>query len=57
MKVPAAIATGPGENVDLRTIDIDNPRADEVLVRIVGVGNCRRWTPDSQKQRIKRRLP
>lgn len=39
-KVEAAVAVGPGLPFERRTLDLDAPRADEVLVRIVGVGVC-----------------
>lgn len=40
MDILAAIATGAGKPFELRTVQLDAPRDDEVLVRIVGVGVC-----------------
>jgi aryl-alcohol dehydrogenase len=36
----AAVATGPNLPFELRTLTLDAPRADEVLVRVAGVGIC-----------------
>jgi aryl-alcohol dehydrogenase len=40
MQVQAAVAIGAGQRFDIRTLDLDDPRDDEVLIRIVGVGVC-----------------
>lgn len=40
MQVLAAVATGPGEPFSLQNLQLDAPRDDEILVRIVGVGVC-----------------
>lgn len=40
MRIKAAIATGPGKSFEIRTVEIDDPRDDEILVRVVGVGVC-----------------
>jgi len=40
MKVQAAVAVGAGQPFVLQTLDLDEPRDDEVLVRIAGVGVC-----------------
>jgi aryl-alcohol dehydrogenase len=40
MKVTAAVTPGKGEPFQLREIELDAPRADEVLVRIVATGVC-----------------
>lgn len=40
MRVQAAVATGAGQPFLLQTLELDEPRDDEVLVRIVGVGVC-----------------
>lgn len=40
MKVQAAVAVGAGKPFDLKTLELDEPRDDEVVVRIVGVGVC-----------------
>ncbi|MES2035154.1 MAG: NAD(P)-dependent alcohol dehydrogenase [Pseudomonadota bacterium] len=40
MDILAAVATGAGKPFELRTLTLDDPRDDEVLVRIVGVGVC-----------------
>jgi aryl-alcohol dehydrogenase len=40
LDIQAAVATGAGKPFALRTIQIDAPRDDEILVRIVGVGLC-----------------
>ena len=39
-KVQAAVAVGAGLPFETRTLMLDDPRPDEVLVRIVGVGVC-----------------
>jgi aryl-alcohol dehydrogenase len=40
MQVQAAVAVGAGQPFELKTLELDDPRDDEVLVRIVGVGVC-----------------
>ncbi len=40
MRIVAALATGPGQPFELREVDLDEPRSDEILVKIVGVGVC-----------------
>ena len=40
MQVQAAVATGPGKPFAIATLELDEPREDEILVRIVGVGVC-----------------
>ena len=40
MKIQAAVTAAPGKPFDLRTIEIEEPRDDEILVRIVAVGVC-----------------
>lgn len=40
MKVQAAVTQAPGQPFELKTLELDEPRADEILVRIVGVGVC-----------------
>lgn len=40
MEILAAVATGAGKPFELRTLTLEDPREDEVLVRIVGVGVC-----------------
>jgi aryl-alcohol dehydrogenase len=40
MDVLAAVATGAGKPFEFRTLSLDDPRDDEVRVRIVGVGVC-----------------
>lgn len=40
MQVLAAVATGAGKPFVLQTVELEAPRDDEVLVRIVGVGVC-----------------
>ncbi len=40
MKIQAAVAVGAGLPFQIKTIDLDDPRDDEILVRIVGVGVC-----------------
>lgn len=40
MEILAAVATGAGKPFELKTLTLDDPRDDEVLVRIVGVGVC-----------------
>ena len=40
MDIEAAVAVGPGKPFEIRTVHLDDPREDEVLVRIVGVGVC-----------------
>ena len=37
-QVQAAVAVGAGLPFETRTLVLDDPRPDEVLVRIVGVG-------------------
>jgi len=40
MKITAAVTAGPGLPFEMKTLELDAPREDEVLVRIVGVGVC-----------------
>src|ERR1700757_884695 len=40
MKITAAIAPANGAPFEIHTLDLDEPRADEVLVRIVASGMC-----------------
>lgn len=40
MKISAALVREKGGPFSIETLDLDAPRADEVLVRIVGVGVC-----------------
>lgn len=40
MKVQAAVAVGAGQPFEITTLELDDPRDDEVLVRILGVGVC-----------------
>lgn len=40
MKITAAIATGKGQPFVIEDVDLDEPRPDEILVRIVAVGLC-----------------
>ena len=40
MQITAAVATGPGQPFELRAVELDAPRPDEILVRIAGVGVC-----------------
>jgi aryl-alcohol dehydrogenase len=40
MKIEAAVTQGSGQPFVMRTVEIDEPRADEILIRIVGVGVC-----------------
>jgi aryl-alcohol dehydrogenase len=38
--VEAAVAVGAGKPLEMRSLQLDAPRDDEILVRIVGVGVC-----------------
>jgi S-(hydroxymethyl)glutathione dehydrogenase/alcohol dehydrogenase len=40
MKVRAAVAWGPGQPLSIETVDLEGPKAGEVLVRIVATGVC-----------------
>ena len=40
MKIQAAITTAPGKPFEIQDVELDDPRDDEILVRIVGVGVC-----------------
>ncbi|UZW53919.1 NAD(P)-dependent alcohol dehydrogenase [Sphingobium sp. JS3065] len=40
MKITAAIATAPKADFELADLQLDEPRADEILVRIAAVGLC-----------------
>jgi aryl-alcohol dehydrogenase len=40
MKVLAATSNGPRSLFEIRELNLENPRADEILVRIAGVGLC-----------------
>lgn len=39
-KISAAVVSEPGAAFELRTVTLDDPRADEIMVRIEGVGIC-----------------
>jgi aryl-alcohol dehydrogenase len=40
MKVTAAVARAPEADFSIEELEIDEPREDEILVRVVGVGLC-----------------
>ena len=40
MKIRAAISSGSGGNFEVRNVELDAPRDDEILVRIAAVGLC-----------------
>lgn len=40
MKITAGIAREPGKPLDLAEVELDDPRDDEILVRMVAVGIC-----------------
>ena len=40
MKIQAAVATAPATDLDIRDLELDSPRADEVTVRMVASGVC-----------------
>jgi aryl-alcohol dehydrogenase len=40
MKIKAAVAPAAGARFQIETVDLDEPREGEILVRIVGVGLC-----------------
>ncbi|HSU91830.1 MAG TPA: alcohol dehydrogenase catalytic domain-containing protein, partial [Sporolactobacillaceae bacterium] len=40
MKVKAAVANGPGQPLEVTTVDLEGPRSGEVLVEIKATGVC-----------------
>ena len=40
MKIRAAVAWGPGQPLKIETIDLEGPKAGEVLVKMVATGVC-----------------
>jgi aryl-alcohol dehydrogenase len=40
MKIKAAVAPGMGKPFEIQEVDLEEPRSNEVLVRIVGAGLC-----------------
>src|SRR3954462_4885312 len=40
MKIRAAVAWGPNQPLKIETVDLDGPRAGEVLVKMVATGVC-----------------
>lgn len=40
MKIQAAVTAGPAKPFEIQDLEIEDPREDEILVRIVGVGVC-----------------
>ena len=40
MDIDAAVTTGAGKPFEVRSVTLEDPRPDEILVRIVGVGVC-----------------
>ena len=40
MKVQAAVLHAPQQELKIETLDLEAPRADEILVRLVATGIC-----------------
>src|SRR5712672_2496547 len=40
MQITAALARAPGDSFSIETLELDEPRADEIRVRIAAVGVC-----------------
>lgn len=40
MKITAAVARAPHADFSIESVELDEPREDEVLIRVVGVGIC-----------------
>ena len=40
MKITAALVKSMGEPFEIEEIDLDDPRSDEIIVRIIGAGLC-----------------
>src|SRR5204863_9794557 len=40
MKITAAVATAPKSDFEFTELELDEPRGDEILVRIAAVGLC-----------------
>jgi aryl-alcohol dehydrogenase len=40
MRISAAVAREPGADLDVVELDLEDPRPDELLIRMVGVGVC-----------------
>ena len=40
MKVTAAVARAAGQDFTLETVELDDPRPDEIRVRVAAVGVC-----------------
>ena len=40
MKIQAALITAPNQPIQIETLDLDPPRAGEVLVRVTACGVC-----------------
>ena len=40
MQVTAAVARGPGQDFTLESVELEAPRADEILIRVAAVGVC-----------------
>ncbi|MDB5432161.1 MAG: Alcohol dehydrogenase zinc-binding domain protein [Caulobacter sp.] len=40
MQVTAALAHGPGQDFTLEAVELEAPRADEILIRVAAVGVC-----------------
>ncbi|MBI1210550.1 MAG: zinc-binding dehydrogenase [Alphaproteobacteria bacterium] len=40
MKIQAAVTTAPGKPFEIQDLDLEDPRDDEILVRIAAVGVC-----------------
>src|SRR3984957_18864361 len=40
MQITAALASTPGGEFSIETVELDEPRADEIRVRIAAVGVC-----------------
>lgn len=50
MDIKAAVATAPDQPFKVKTVQLENPRDDEILVKIKGVGICHtdlvvKWLP------------
>ena len=55
MKIKAAVIKAMGEPFEIEEIDLDDPRPDEIIVRIVGVGLCH--TDIHMRDRVKIPIP
>ena len=52
MKVKAAVARAKSAPLTIETLDLEEPRAGEILVRLIAAGVCRELAVTEQKRKF-----